>query len=89
MTTLEGGDLVIWVTVEPLCGIIETNIRLCISDTVIKNKTKQSCHYRWETEAWRGELASSTECVHVGPDESSGSQPLHPRASPAGTLPLC
>ena len=31
-----GGEDLIWVTVEPLCCILETNIRLTIIDTSIK-----------------------------------------------------
>lgn len=34
-------DLILWVTIEPLCGIFEMNIRLYINDSLIKNREKK------------------------------------------------
>lgn len=39
--TSGGEDLRIWVTLEPLCCILETNIRLHINDDSIKKRNKQ------------------------------------------------
>lgn len=70
---------------EPLCGLIETNIRLCISDTVIKNKTKQNNPVITDGKLKPGEVnLPQAQSVRVEPDESSGGLPVHPRA-----LPLC
>lgn len=39
--TRGGEDSIIWVSFEPLCCIFDTNIRLCINDTSIKNLNKK------------------------------------------------
>lgn len=38
--TSRGEDLIIWVTVELLCCILKTNIRLYINDTSIKKRNR-------------------------------------------------
>lgn len=45
-----GEDLIVRINVEPLCNVFETNIRLCISDTIISKKKNKETNNELEEE---------------------------------------
>ena len=41
VTARRAEDLILWVTVEPLCCVFEANIRLYVNDTLIKIRKRK------------------------------------------------